>query len=162
MSFSIRKGEKKDMAAAFELITELAVFENEPDAVKITVDNLLEDGFKESPEFSTFFAEIEGKIVGMALYYKRYSTWEGKSIHLEDLIVREKYREQGIGKALYLKVMEFAYKNNINRVEWEVLDWNKRALDFYLSTGATLLENWNLCQMTKANMITFLEKNESI
>jgi len=162
MNFSIRKGEKKDMISALELITELAIFENEPDAVKITIDDLLKDGFKENPEFNTFFAVINGEIVGMALYYKRYSTWEGKSIHLEDLIVKDKYRGIGIGKALYLKVMQYAYKNNINRVEWEVLDWNKSAINFYLSTGAKMNKNWNLCQMTKANIKIFLEKNESI
>jgi len=158
MDFIIRKGVKEDMSSVLELITELAVFENEPNAVKITVNDLIENGFKESPEFRTFVAEVDQRIVGMALFYNRFSTWDGKSIHLEDLVVKKSFRGVGIGKALYTKVLEYAYKNNANRAEWVVLDWNKVAVDFYVATGAKMLEDWNLCQMNRTTMQQYLEK----
>jgi len=162
MNFNIRKGIKEDMPLVYGLIQELALYENEPEAVKISVEDLEKDGFKENPEFEVFVAEFENKIIGMALFYKRYSTWEGRSLHLEDLIVNKEYRGQGIGKALYTEVMKVAYEHDIARVEWEVIDWNKSAIDFYLSTGATMIENWNLCQMTRGSLKSFLEKNEGI
>ena len=162
MDFLIRKGLKKDMDSVYKLIHELAIYENEPEAVKISVNDLIKDGFKETPEFEIFVAEVDQKIVGMALYYKRYSTWQGRSMHLEDLIVNQDYRGKGIGKALYIEVMKIAFNNGIERVEWEVIDWNKPAIDFYLSTGAIMIENWNLCQMNRANLKSFLKKNESI
>ena len=162
MKFSVRKGLKEDMPSVYKLIRELAVYENEPDAVKITVDDLTRDGFNDNPEFEVLVAETENNIVGIALYYRRYSTWEGRSLHLEDLIVNKEYRGKGIGKALYGNVIKRAYEKGINRLEWEVLDWNKSAIDFYRNTGAEMLENWNLCQMTKKGMKTFLEQNEDI
>ena len=162
MEFSIREGQREDMKSVYKLIEELAIYENEPDAVKISVDDLIEDGFSNPPEFKVFVAEVDKKIVGIALYYKRYSTWEGKSLHLEDLIVNKAFRGKGIGKALYKKVIKTAYDQGINRLEWEVLDWNKDAIDFYLSTGAQMLRNWNLCQMSKESMKTFLEQDEGI
>ena len=162
MKFSIRKGQRRDMPAAYELIHELATYENEPDAVKISVDDLIRDGFDEPIEFEVYVAEVNETIVGIALYYRRYSTWKGRSLHLEDLIVNKNFRGIGIGKALYKQVVKTAYENGINRLEWEVLDWNKNAIDFYLSTGAKMLTDWNLCQMTKEGMKTFLEKDESI
>lgn len=162
MDFYIRKGTTKDMASVHKLICELAVFENEPDAVKISVNDLMEDGFGDDPQFEVFVAEVEHIIVGMALYYKRYSTWEGRSLHLEDLIVSNDYRGRGVGKALYTKIMEYADNNNINRVEWEVLNWNKGAIEFYLSSGATMLEDWNLCQMNRTDVKNFLKQHAGI
>ncbi len=162
MNFSIRKGTKDDMSSVLELITELAIFENEPDAVKITVNDLIENGFKASPEFRTFVAEVDQRVVGMALFYNRFSTWDGKSIHLEDLVVKASFRGMGIGKALYSKVIEYAYVNKANRAEWVVLDWNKVAVDFYVGTGAKMLEDWNLCQMNRTTIEQYLKGNESI
>ena len=95
MEFKIRSGERYDMSFVLKLINELAVFEKEPNAVKITVDDLIENGFNDNPAFFTFVAELEGVIVGMALFYNRFSTWEGPSLHLEDLIVTEKFRGNG-------------------------------------------------------------------
>ena len=160
MEFSIRKGQRNDMASVHELIYELAVFEKEPNAVTVTVDDLKRDGFGDRPEFEVFVAEIDGKIVGIALYYSRYSTWKGKSMHLEDLIVSEAYRGKGIGKALYHTIIKTAFENGINRLEWEVLDWNKHAIDFYMKSGADMLTDWNLCKMTPESMKRYLEQNE--
>lgn len=162
MEFFIREGQPEDMPSVLKLIQELAIYENEPDAVEISVEDLIKDGFQDNPEFEVFVAEVEDNIVGIALYYKRYSTWKGKSLHLEDLIVNKQYRGKGIGKALYRKMIKTAYENGINRLEWEVLDWNKNAIEFYLNSGAEMLNNWNLCKMTKESMKTFLEKHEGI
>lgn len=156
MKYSIREAQKGDMKGVFSLINELAIFEKEPDAVEITVDDLVRDGFGNNQQFKVFLAEVEGEIGGMALFYPRYSTWKGKALHLEDLIVSQKYRGLGIGKGLYSKVIEYAYENGINRLEWEVLDWNKGAIDFYLASGASMHDNWNLCQMTRTQMKDYL------
>lgn len=158
MDLIIRSGERHDMSSVLKLIKELAVFEKEPNAVKVTVDDLIENGFKDNPAFFTFVAELDGVIVGMALFYKRFSTWVGSSIHLEDLIVTEKFRGKGIGKVLYDKVLEFALQKGVKRVEWEVLDWNKPAINFYKSTGAIMLENWHLCQIHNESIAKYLEK----
>lgn len=158
MKFSIREAEKEDMQAVFNLIKELAIFEKEPNAVEITVDDLVKDGFGSNQQFKVFLAEVEGEIGGMALFYPRYSTWQGKALHLEDLIVSQKYRGLGLGKGLYRKIIEYAYENGINRLEWEVLDWNKGAIDFYLASGAVMHDNWNMCQMTRQQMEDYLAR----
>ena len=102
----IRKALKKDMPCVLELIQELAIFEKEPDAVVVTVDDLVRDGFSEQPLFQCFVAEVENEIIGMALFYYRYSTCKGKTIHLEDLIVKESKRGTGVGFALYKKIIQ--------------------------------------------------------
>ena len=158
MDLIIRSGERYDMSSVLKLVNELAVFEKEPNAVKITVDDLIENGFNDNPAFFTIVAELEGVIVGMALFYYRFSTWEGPSLHLEDLIVTEKFRGNGIGKALYDKVLHFALQKGVKRVEWVVLDWNKPAIAFYKSTGAIMLEDWNICQITNQDIVKYLKK----
>jgi len=158
MEFIIRRGEEQDMPSVLKLVTELAVFEKEPDAVKINVVDLVNNGCKENPAFHTFVAEYEGVIVGMALFYNRFSTWDGPSIHLEDLIVTEKFRSKGIGKALYDEVLKDALQKDIKRVEWVVLDWNTPAIEFYKSTGATVFEEWNICQISSKKIANYLSE----
>ncbi|MGY8909077.1 MAG: N-acetyltransferase family protein [Flavobacteriales bacterium] len=157
MSFTIRKGVENDMQSVHNLITELAVFEKEPEAVEITVNNLIEDGFSENPKFNIFVAEEENKVIGIALFYERYSTWKGKTIHLEDLIVTKSRQKIGAGKALYTAVLKYAFDNDFNRVAWEVIDWNKNAIEFYKSTGATYLNDWSVVQMNKENLAKFIQ-----
>lgn len=152
---NIRKGTKEDMPAVLELITELAVFENEPNAVSITVDDLVRDGFGENPLFYTFVAEEEGEVIGMALFYYRYSTWKGKTIHLEDLVVKENMRGTGAGSALYKEVIKFAKAEGVRRVEWVVLDWNTHAVDFYKRSGATVFNDWLTVQMDEEGIAKF-------
>lgn len=152
----IRKGEKKDMKAVLELIQELATFEKEPDAVVVTVADLEKDGFGETPLFHTFIAKINDEIVGIALYYYRYSTWKGKTIHLEDIIVKEKMRGSGIGFALYSKIIEQGKKDNVRRIEWAVLDWNIQAINFYKKSGAKILDDWRVVQMDEQGINEFL------
>lgn len=154
----IRIGNPTDMPAVLELIRELAIFEREPDAVVVTADDLVRDGFGPQPMFGTFVAEMNGEIVGMALYYYRYSTWKGRTIHLEDLIVREALRGQGIGEALYAHVLRQAQKDKVRRVEWNVLSWNTPAIDFYEKSGARVLDDWRVAQMDDASVTKFVNQ----
>jgi GNAT superfamily N-acetyltransferase len=154
----IRKATAKDMPSVLELIQELATFENEPDAVVVTVEDLVRDGFGIQPLFHVFVAEVNQEIIGMALYYYRYSTWKGKTIHLEDLIVKAEKRGTGAGFALYTEIMKQGKKDNVRRIEWNVLDWNTPAIDFYNKSGAKLLDDWRVVQMDETGMNHFLMK----
>lgn len=156
----IRKGTKEDVSSILSLIKELAVFEKEPDAVIVTEADLLRDGFSENPLYYTFIAEENGEVIGMALYYYRYSTWKGKTIHLEDLIVRENKRGTGAGLALYKKIIEQGKLDGVKRIEWNVLDWNTNAIKFYEKSGAKVLDDWRVVQMDENGIETFLNQNK--
>lgn len=154
----IRIGTPSDMPAVLELIQELAIFEREPNAVVVTADDLVRDGFGPQPMFGTFVAEVEGKIVGMALYYYRYSTWKGRTIHLEDLIVQAEMRGQGVGEALYAHVLKQAKKDGVRRVEWNVLNWNTPAIAFYEKSGARVQDDWRVAQMDDVAVTKFVNQ----
>lgn len=154
----IRKGTPQDMPEVLALITELAVFEKEPDAVVISTEDLVRDGFSENPLFYTFVAEVNEKIIGVALYYYRFSTWKGKTIHLEDLVVKENNRGTGAGFALYAEIIKQGKKDNVRRIEWNVLDWNTPAIDFYEKSGAKVLNEWRVVHMDENEIDLFLEK----
>ena len=158
MAIILRTAEKSDMGAVLDLIKELAAFEKEADAVELTEDDLVRDGFGEPNRFTVFLAEEEGEVVGMALIYDRYSTWKGRVIHLEDLIVREKHRNRGIGGALYNEVMKYAHEQGVKRVCWEVLDWNKVAIDFYRSTGARIVDGWQVVHMDQDSLNRYVNE----
>ncbi|MGY0407662.1 MAG: N-acetyltransferase family protein [Polaribacter sp.] len=159
MNFIVRKGTQKDVQSVFNLITELAIFEKEPNAVEITAEDLLKDGFSEHPKFTFFVAQENNIIIGLALIYERYSTWKGPIIHLEDLIVTQSKRKFGVGKALYTAVLKYAHSVGSKRVSWEVLNWNTNAINFYKSTGATLLDNWSVVHINKENLDNFIKNN---
>ena len=145
------------MKAVLGLIQELAEFEKEPDAVLITVDDLIRDGFESNPLFHVFVAEVEAEIVGIALYYYRYSTWKGKTIHLEDLVVKDKMRGTGVGYALYSEIIKQGKKDNVRRIEWNVLDWNTPAIAFYEKSGAKVLGDWRVAQMSEDAINYFVD-----
>ena len=151
----IRKATPNDMASVLGLIQELAVFEKEPEAVVVTVEDLIRDGFSEKPLFHCFVAEVDSEIIGIALYYYRYSTWKGKTIHLEDLIVKESSRGTGAGFALYSEIIHQGKRDNVRRIEWAVLDWNTPAIDFYKKTGAKVLDDWRVAQMDENGIEEF-------
>lgn len=155
---NVRTATSADMPAVLNLIRELAAFEKEPDAVDITVEDLIRDGFGAHPLFRIWVAEHENEIIGMALFYYRYSTWKGKTIHLEDLIVTAKARGTGAGLALYKKVIEIAKQEHIKRVEWVVLNWNTPAIEFYKKSGANILEDWYTVQMDEQGIHTFINQ----
>lgn len=154
----IRRGTPNDMKSVLDLIIELAIYEKEPDAVVVTEADLIRDGFGEKPLFHTFVAEVSGEIIGMALYYYRYSTWKGKTIHLEDLIVNEKSRGTGAGFALYKEIMKQGKLDKVRRIEWNVLDWNTPAIDFYEKSGAKVLSDWRVAHMDEQGINEFLNK----
>jgi GNAT superfamily N-acetyltransferase len=154
---NIRKGNPEDMKAVLGLIQELAIFEKEPDAVVVTVEDLIRDGFGTVPLFQVFVAEVEKQIVGIALYYYRYSTWKGKTIHLEDLIVKAEMRGKGIGQALYAAIMKQGKEDGVRRIDWHVLDWNTPAIEFYKKSGAKIQADWRVAQMDENGINNFVE-----
>ncbi|UOB16170.1 GNAT family N-acetyltransferase [Abyssalbus ytuae] len=156
MNFIIRKAIKDDMGRVLELIKQLAVFEREPQAVIITAEDLENDGFGENPLFQCFVAEANSQIVGIALFYPRYSTWKGKTIHLEDLIVDETMRGKGIGNALFEEVIKYGHSLGVKRIEWNVLDWNEPAINFYESKGAIVLRDWDVAQLNENGIKNFI------
>lgn len=154
---NIRKGKPEDMQSVLGLIQELAHFEKEPNAVLVTVDDLIRDGFGQNPLFHVFVAEVENEVVGIALYYYRYSTWKGKIIHLEDLVVKDKMRGTGLGYALYSEIIKQGKLDNVRRIDWHVLDWNTPAIDFYEKSGAKVLRDWDVAQMDETAINYFVE-----
>ena len=130
------------MPAVLELIQELATFEKEPHAVVVTVQDLINDGFGATPLFYSFVAVQDNTIVGMALYYYRYSTWKGCRLYLEDFIVTEEFRGKGVGKKLFEQVILEAKSHHYNGMVWQVLDWNEPAINFYNKYKAQLESGW--------------------
>lgn len=162
-SVVVRPAIKGDMPVVLDLIRELAVFEKEPDAVELTSADLVRDGFGDDPQFNCFVADLDGKIVGMALLYFRYSTWKGRTLHLEDLVVHERYRRKGVGTALFDQVMRYASQTGVRRVNWVVLDWNTDAIAFYKKAGATVMPQWWQVEFEKDAFEYYLRKaDESI
>ena len=152
-SYEIRKGTKQDLPFVLDLIRELALFEKAPDQVKNTVSDMEADGFGKNPIFDFFIAESGNpqdamqKIVGIAVYFIKYSTWKGKGLYLDDLFVTEKHRGKGIGKMLFERIIEEAKKINAKQLHWQVLDWNTPAIEFYKKYGATIDAEWLDCKL---------------
>lgn len=158
MNFNIREAHEKDMPQMLNLIKELAIFEKEPNAVDVTVADLLKDGFGKHPAFRCFVAEINNTIEGIALVYKRYSTWKGVVLHLEDLIVNPKMRGLGLGTALLDEVVKYSHDLGVKRISWEVLDWNERAIAFYKKKGAKILSDWKVVQLDEQGIKNYISK----
>ena len=158
MNTSVRLATKKDMPQVLNLINELALFEREPEAVELTVEDLVKDGFAANPEFTCFVAEINNKIEGMALVYKRYSTWKGVALHLEDLIVSTDKRGLGIGTQLLDTVVKYGHEIGVKRINWEVLDWNKPAIDFYDKKGAKVMQDWRVVHLNEQGIKNYISK----
>lgn len=156
MESIIRFATPSDMPRVLELIKELAVFEKEPDAVEITEETLLEDGFSGHPDFTCFVAELNGKVEGMALVYQRYSTWKGKVLHLEDLIVSHAVRGLGLGNKLLKQVVEYGQELGVKRISWEVLDWNTPAINFYEKRGANVMRDWHVVQLNEEGIKNYI------
>ena len=143
----IRPATPQDMPAVLDMIKELAIYEKAPQEVTVTVDELVHDGFTEKL-FKCLVADHNQKVVGMALLYPRYSTWKGRTIHLEDFVVKEDFRQAGLGKQLFDAVVEEARNFGARRLEWLVLEWNEPALNFYKKIGATIDPEWQIGKLT--------------
>ena len=147
------------MPSGLALIKELAAFEKAPNEVKVTVKELERDGFGKNKVYECFVAtsppapllwergERENKIVGMALYYVKYSTWKGTCIYLDDIIVTEAMRGKGIGKKLFAEVISVAKKMKVRKLEWQVLNWNKPAISFYKKYSTVFDNEWINCKL---------------
>ncbi|VAW27068.1 Histone acetyltransferase HPA2 and related acetyltransferases [hydrothermal vent metagenome] len=142
MSVTLRKGTKEDLPQILELIKELALFEKAPEQVENTVEKMKKDGFGSNPVYWFFVAEHQGKIIGTAIYYLRYSTWKGIRLYLEDLIITEKARGKGAGKMLFEACIREAKAKGYSGMAWQVLDWNTPAIDFYKTYDAHLDGEW--------------------
>ena len=143
MSTTIRKATAADVPQILDFIRALAIYEREPDAVTATAADLLRDGFGPNPFYFCLIAEHEWRAAGFALYFFNYSTWLGRpGLYLEDLFVLPEFRGLGIGKDLLKQVAAIAVENNCPRLQWEVLDWNAPAIDFYRAMGAEFLKEW--------------------
>jgi len=149
MSVSIRPATPDDVPEILALIRELAEYEREPESAMATAADLLRDGFSESKRFHCLMAEHDSVVAGFALYFYNYSTWRGHTgIYLEDLFVRPAHRGKGVGKGLLSAVAAIAVEQGCPRLEWAVLDWNKPAIDFYESVGATGLTEWTIMRVS--------------
>jgi GNAT superfamily N-acetyltransferase len=148
MSINIRIGTQADIADALTLVKELATYEKAPNEVEVTTSEMTEWGFGEDKQFDFYVALLDDVIVGMALYYFKYSTWKGKCLFLEDIIVTESQRGKGLGKLLFDKVVQVAKNMKVRRMEWQVLDWNTPAIEFYKKYNSALNEEWVNCKLT--------------
>jgi len=142
MSINIRNGVNEDLPAVVAMIKELANYEKAIEEVEITVEDLEKDGFGDHPYFWILIAEIDGEIAGLAFYFIRYSTWKGKLLYLEDFIVKEKYRRQGIGTLLFDELKRRVESERLAGLVWQVLDWNVSAIKFYEKQGAKISSEW--------------------
>ena len=142
MDFNIRKATKNDLSEVFNLIKELALYENAPEEVNITLEKLEKDGFGDHPLYWIILAENKEEVIGMAFYYIRYSTWKGKCLYLEDLVVKQEYRQRKIGKALFEATIKTAQEIDARQMNWQVLDWNEPAINFYKKFDAELDDEW--------------------
>ena len=148
MEVVIRKGTESDIGQALNLVKELADYEKAPLEVEVTSAEMAAWGFGEDKQFDFYVAETNGLIVGIALYYFKYSTWKGKCLFLEDLIVTQGHRGKGIGKLLFDKIVEVGKGTQVRRMEWQVLNWNATAINFYKKYNAGLNEEWINCRLT--------------
>jgi GNAT superfamily N-acetyltransferase len=143
MATTIRTAAPADVPQILSFIRALAAYEREPQAVTATEADLLRHGFGPNPFFSCLIAEQDGQPAGFALYFFNYSTWKGRpGLYLEDLFVQPEFRGRGIGKALLRQVAAIAREKGCPRLQWEVLDWNTPAIDFYRAMGAEFLDEW--------------------
>lgn len=157
MNVLIRKGTKSDLPCVLELIKGLADYEKAPGEVSVTVKEMEHDAFGEKPCFDFFVAELDNRIVGAAIYYTKYSTWKGRCIFLEDLIVTLNYRNKGIGLLLFDAVALLAKEQAMNRLEWQVLEWNSPAIGFYKKLNANFDATWINCKLTKEQLNSYKE-----
>lgn len=142
MDILIRKGEPKDVKAVLQLIQELANYEKAPQEVEVTEEELLNDGFGGHPVYELIVAEVNNEVVGIALFYTKYSTWKGKCIYLEDLVVTTSMRQKGIGSLLFEAVAKVGKTRQVKRMEWQVLEWNEPAIQFYKKYNANIDPEW--------------------
>ena len=147
MDILIRKATRTDCARMMELIQELAVYEKAPDEVTVSLSHFEESGFGANPVWWAFVAEVHGVVIGMALYYVRYSTWKGQRMYLEDILVTEEMRGKKIGSLLFDALIKEAKEKGFNGMNWQVLEWNEPAINFYKKYNASFDPEWVNCSI---------------
>ncbi|MCZ2394859.1 MAG: GNAT family N-acetyltransferase [Chitinophagales bacterium] len=145
----IRIATKQDLPAVYQLIKELAIYENEPHEPTNSLKDFVADGSGEEPRYRVIIAEKEHEIIGIALYYLGYSTWKGNMVYLDDLIVKEAYRRNGIGELLFKALIAATCEHGANQLRWHVLNWNEPAIEFYKKINATFDNQWLTCKIEK-------------
>lgn len=152
---TIRKGEVKDIPGALNLVKELATYEKAPNEVEVDVEEMTHNFLDKVFDF--FVADTGQSIVGTAIYYYKYSTWKGKCIYLDDIIVTEKYRNKGIGKELIQAVIQQARQDKVRKLEWQVLKWNTPAIEFYKKLNTIFDDEWLNCKLTFEQIQSYKE-----
>lgn len=157
---TIRIGKKEDLPRVLELVKELAAFERASHEVINTVALMEEDGFGKNPIYGFFVAESNHIIVGISLYYWRYSTWKGKRLYLEDIVITESERGKGAGKLLFDRTLQHALDQNCSGMMWQVLDWNEPAINFYKKYGSKLDGEWINCTLERDQIQKILDQKK--
>ncbi|GAB4297192.1 MAG: GNAT family N-acetyltransferase [Marinilabiliales bacterium] len=152
MNINIRKAVKEDVPAILKLIKELAIYEKAPGEVTNTIEDLEKDGFSENPLYYVIVAEIDNEIVGMSFYFFSYSTWKGKCLYLDDIVVTEKYRGKGIGKILFEETIKVAKSSGAKKMHWQVLEWNEPAINFYKKYNTHFDGEWLNCKLSEKQL----------
>ncbi len=147
MNIIVRKGTEKDIAEALGLIKELALFEKAPEQVITNVEQMINDGFGQNPLYKLMVAELNSEVVGIAVYFNKYSTWKGKGLYLDDIVVKESFRGKKIGSLLFEAVMHEAKNTGCKQMHWQVLDWNEPAINFYKKYHAEMDGEWINCKL---------------
>ncbi|HEX9649066.1 MAG TPA: GNAT family N-acetyltransferase [Cyclobacteriaceae bacterium] len=155
MGIKIREGKKEDLPKTLELVKELAAYEKALDEVENTVEMMERDGFGDNPVFGMYVAERVNQIIGVAIYYFRYSTWKGKKLYLEDMVITEEERGKGVGKLLFERVVKKAQEEQCTGMSWQVLDWNGPAIKFYEKYNATFDGQWLNCNFDRKQLANF-------
>lgn len=151
MNINIRKAVREDCARILELVKELAVYEKAPNEVTVTLEHFEQSGFGSRPVWWAFVAEINGEIHGFALFYIRFSTWRGQRLYLEDFYVSEEHRGKGLGKLLFDRIIKEAQRRKLNGIQWQVLEWNEPAINFYKKYNAVMDGEWLNCAIPTPN-----------
>ena len=145
MNITLRKAVREDCPRLIELVKELAVYERAPREVTVTLEHFEKSGFGSRPVWWAIVAEVDGRVEGFALYYVRFSTWKGQRMYLEDFIVTEKMRGKGLGKLLFDQLIKVARKKQFHGIQWQVLEWNEPAINFYKKYNADFDPEWINC-----------------
>ena len=145
MNITIRKAVREDCARILALVKELAVYEKAPNEVTVTLEHFEHSGFGSKPVWWAYVAEINGQIEGFALFYIRFSTWKGQRMYHEDFYVNEEFRGKGLGKLLFDRLIKEAQRRKLNGIQWQVLEWNEPAINFYKKYNAVMDGEWLNC-----------------
>lgn len=156
MKTTLRKATKQDLQSVLDLVKELALYEKAPQEVTVTLTDYETDF--DNKVFDIILAEQENEIVGIAFYYMAYSTWKGKMLYLEDFVVKEELRGHGIGKLLFKAFLEEAKNLGTSLAKWQVLDWNKPAINFYEKYNSTIEKEWYNGKILEKDYEEIIEK----